>query len=401
MLRNRTLLAVSLAVAAAYTGIGMVGPVRVLYAQAQGASLEVIGAMASAFLLANFVAQYPTGWLADRWGRRRVMLIGLVVQAVLTLGYLPITDPLLFVGLRAVEGVAAASVLPSARAIIADAVPLEQRGRAYGLFGAFFNFGFLLGPAIGGLIATTGYANAFIGAALCRVAGALVVLALVPPDGAHLRQARARGRAVSRRALFRLPLVGAYILAFGDYLYLGFDLALMPLWLHDHLGASVAVIGLAYMAWAVPSVVLSPFSGQIADRARRSRLILIFGLAQVPIYVVYGLASSAWLVVGLFAVHGMVYAGVQPAVDSHVAAASPEVARARIQGLYTTVGLMGAFVGANALPPLYALDFRLPLFALGVGYGACILLGGLMIRRAEVHGQVSAPLAQPAAAGIA
>ena len=60
MLRNRTLLAVSLAVAAAYTGIGMVDPVRVLYARQQGASLQIIGAMAAAYLIANFAAQYPT-----------------------------------------------------------------------------------------------------------------------------------------------------------------------------------------------------------------------------------------------------------------------------------------------------------------------------------------------------
>src|SRR5689334_6314771 len=68
LLRNKTLLAVSLTVFAAYTGIGMVGPVRVLYAQAHGASLFAIDAMASGYLIANFAFQYPVGWLADRWG---------------------------------------------------------------------------------------------------------------------------------------------------------------------------------------------------------------------------------------------------------------------------------------------------------------------------------------------
>jgi MFS family permease len=403
MIRNRTLLAVSFAVAAAYTGIGMVGPVRVLYAQQQGASLEIIGAMASAFLIANFVAQYPTGWLADRWGRRRMMVGGLVAQALLAVAYIFVVDPLLFVVLRCAEGLAAASVLPSARALIADAVPDEQRGRAYGFFGACFNFGFLLGPAIGGLLASTNYASAFWGAALCRVAALVIVLLFVPGSQAHTYLATARGRsgATPRGALFRLPLVGAYILAFGDYLYLGFDLALMPLWMHDHLGATVAVIGLAYVAWAIPSVVVAPFGGRIADRSRRSRLILIFGLAQVPIYVVYGLATTAWLVVGFFAVHGIVYACIQPAVDAHVAVASPVEARARVQGMYSTVGLVGAFAGANLLTPLYALDFRLPLFVLGAGYGLCILAGGLLIRRAERHGLVGGPTIMPAPAGAA
>ncbi len=132
LLRNQTLLAVSVAVGAAYTGIGLVGPVRILYAQSRGASLAIISAMASAFLLSNFAAQYPSGWLADRFGRRRVLVASLLVQAALSLVYLPITDPGLFVALRVVEGLAAAAVLPAARALVADAVPNERRGEAYG-----------------------------------------------------------------------------------------------------------------------------------------------------------------------------------------------------------------------------------------------------------------------------
>lgn len=403
MLRNRTLLAVSFAVAAAYSGIGMVGPVRVLYARQQGASLEIIGAMASAYLIANFVAQYPSGWLADRWGRRRLMVVGLIAQALLSVAYIFVVDPLLFVVLRSVEGVAAAPVLPTARALIADAVPNEQRGRAYGFFGACFNFGFLLGPAAGGLLASTGYTSAFWGAALCRLAALVIVLLFVPGVPAHTALATTPGHAgaANRRALFRLPLVGAYLLAFGDYLYLGFDLALMPLWMHDHLGATVTVIGLAYVAWAIPSVLMAPVGGRIADRHRRSRLILIFGLAQVPLYVVYGLATTAWLVVGFFAVHAVLYAFLQPAVDAYVAVASPVESRARAQGLYATVGLMGAFAGANLLTPLYTLDFRLPLYALGAGYGLCILAGGWLIRRAERQGRVGGPVATSEPAGAA
>jgi MFS family permease len=100
MLRNRTLFAVSLAVCTAYTGIGMVVPVRVLYAQAHGASLTIISAMASAYLVSNFLAQYPVGWLADRWGRKQLILIGLFVQAALSLAYLLLVDPLSFVFVR-------------------------------------------------------------------------------------------------------------------------------------------------------------------------------------------------------------------------------------------------------------------------------------------------------------
>src|ERR1700738_3990589 len=104
MLRNRTLLAISLAVCAAYTGIGMVVPVRVLYAQSRGASLAIIGAMASAFLLSNFLFQYPVSALADKWGHKRTMVLSLAAHAGLGLAYLEVTDPTAFVVLRFLEG---------------------------------------------------------------------------------------------------------------------------------------------------------------------------------------------------------------------------------------------------------------------------------------------------------
>ncbi len=397
MLRNRTLLAVSLAVCAAYTGIGMIVPVRVLYAQSRGASLAIISAMASAYLIANFAAQFPSGWLADRWGRRLVMVSGLIAQAALSLAYLFITDPVLFVALRFAEGLVAATLLPPARALIADEVPVEQRGQAYGIFSAFLNAGFLLGPALGGLVAASGYATAFLGAVIFRLLALVIVLALVPRPRRQSLTSRARPAevAVPLRAIFTLPLVGAYVLAFGDYLYLGFDLALMPLWMHDHLGASVAVIGLAYVSWAIPGILTAPIGGRIADRARRSLLILVFGLAQVPLYVVYGLANVAGIVVVLFGVQALIYAVIQPAVDTHLAAASPVWARARVQGMYTTIGALGAFAGSIVFTPLYALNFRLPLFALGGAYGVCVVIGGLMVRRSEARGLVASSAEEP------
>lgn len=382
MLRNRALLAVSLAVCAAYIGIGMVVPVRVLYAESQGATLGIISAMASAFLLSNFIFQYPGGWLADRWGRRPMMVISLLGQAALSLLYLVIPNPILFVVLRFAEGMFAAAFLPSARALIADAVPTEKRGEAYGIFSAFFNVGFLLGPAFGGLIAGLGYAPPFIGAALFRLVALVLVLLLIQPVEKKQQAAEAVAP-VRPSALFTLPLVGSYLLAFGDYLYLGFDITLFPLWMHDHLGAPVTWIGIAYICWSIPSILLAAFGGRVADRRRRSTLMLIFGLGQVPLYIIYGLANWYLPIVALFLVHSALYAFIQPAVDSHVAAAASSTARARIMGLYSAFGLIGSFVGANGFSALYGWDFRAPLFAIAFGYGSCVLLGGLLIRKAE------------------
>jgi MFS family permease len=344
--------------------------------------------MASAYLISNFVFQYPSGWLADRWGRKSIMILGLFIQAVLSLVYLVINDPILFVVLRFAEGIAGASVLPPARALIADSVPAENRGEAFGIFSAFFNGGFLLGPALGGLLATTAYATAFIGAVLFRLVAIVIILTLVKVARKSSMEAQTQAKTSPHNIIFTLPLIGAYILVFGDFLYLGFDQTLLPIWMHDHLGASVALIGIAYMMFAIPNVILSPITGRVADRKRRSSLILIFGLAQVPLYITYGFVNTGILVAGLFAVHGIVYSLIQPAVDSHVATASDPNARARVQGAYSTAGLAGAFAGATVFSLLYGINFRLPLFAMGVAFGICVIVGGVMVRISEARGLV-------------
>lgn len=148
----------------------------------------------------------------------------------------------------------------------------------------------------------------------------------------------------------------------------------------------LAVCCLAYTTWAVPTMLLSPFGGQLADRKRRSSLILLFGLAQVPLYFAYGLANEALLVVILYAVHGAIYAFLQPALDTHVAFFSESSLRARVQGIYASAASIGSLIGASALTPLYATNFRLPLFVMGMGYGICLLLGYTLIRRSESQG---------------
>lgn len=397
MLRNRTLLAVSLAVCAAYIGLGMIVPVRVLYAQSQGASLAVIGAMASAYLISNFIFQYPSGWLADRWGRKPMMVGSLFAQAALSLLYLAIADPILFIVLRFVEGMVAAAFLPSARAQITDLIPASKRGEAFGVFGAFLNAGFLLGPALGGLLAGTGYASAFIGAVIFRLVGLVLVLFLLR-SGTQLKQAKQEEAIpLPTRALFTPPLLGAYLLAFGDFLYVGFDTTLVPLWM-NRLGASVSWIGISYMFWALPGILLAPWTGRLADRKRRSTLILLFGLGQVPCYIAYGLLNSFLPLLPLFVIHGTFWIFVQPAVDSHLANVSNERARARIQGLFSGAGLMGGFVGASCFGVLYEWNFHTPLFVMGLGYGLCVLIGGIMIRIYErQHTPLPIELAEPAA----
>ncbi len=74
---------------------------------------------------------------------------------------------------------------------------------------------------------------------------------------------------------------------------------------------------------------------------------------------------------------------MEPAVDAHVANSTIAGARARIQGLYSAAGIVGGFVGASGCTFLYGLNYRLPLFAIGVLFGMCVIVGGILVHISE------------------
>lgn len=246
-------------------------------------------------------------------------------------------------------------------------------------------------------MAAFGYSSAFIGSSVLRVAAVAIVLFFIRAEGKVHPDTRARARAVPTRALFTLPLVGIYILFFGNEVFFGFDLTLMPIWMRHDLHAPVAVIGLAYAMWALPNMIVLPFGGRLADRTRHSTLILGAGLAQVPIYAALGLMTTAAPVVTIFFVHGIIYALMQPAVDAHLAASSPRDARARTQALYTAIGTGSAFIFANVLPGIYTISFRLPLFAMALIFGVCVAIGGGIVRVSERRKSIPVMNARPLA----
>jgi MFS family permease len=100
----------------------------------------------------------------------------------------------------------------------------------------------------------------------------------------------------------------------------------------------------------------------------------------VPLYIAYGLITMLLAIIVLFIIHGAVYAFIQPAVDAHVATWSDSDVRARVQGTYSTIGLIGSFIGASGFTVLYNINFRLPMIMMGLCYGVCLLIGFALIR---------------------
>jgi len=132
-------------------GFGIIVPFLAYYVESFGARAAVVGLLMSSYSLAQFVFAPMWGRISDRVGRRPILLVGLLGSvAGFTLFALAGTLSLLFLA-RVLMGIFGATI-PTAQAAVADVTAPQDRARGMGLIGAAIGLGFILGPALGGLL---------------------------------------------------------------------------------------------------------------------------------------------------------------------------------------------------------------------------------------------------------
>ncbi|HKP93124.1 MAG TPA: TCR/Tet family MFS transporter [Chthoniobacterales bacterium] len=229
---------------------------------------KVFGIFGTVFALMQFLFSPMLGVLSDRFGRRPIVLLSnlglgldyVVMALAPTLGWL-------FVG-RAISGITAASI-NTGTAYVADVVEPEKRAGAFGMIGAAFGVGFVLGPALGGLLGNSDPRLPFWVAAGLSLANALYGFFVLPESlplerrkPFTLRRANPVGSLVLLRShpeLFRL----ATILFIGYVAHEVFNVwALYTIfryaWREGTVGLSLALVGLCsivILIWIVPAMV--------------------------------------------------------------------------------------------------------------------------------------------------
>jgi len=266
---------------------------------------EIYGLFGTAWALMQFVFSPLLGALSDRFGRRPVLLIsmlGLGLDYVLMA--LAPTLVWLFVG-RVISGITSAS-FSTAYAYLSDVIPPEKRARAFGLVGAAFGVGFVLGPAIGGLLGGVDARLPFWTAAAFCLANAVFGYFLLPESLPTERRmpfqwARANPLGSLRLLGTHHQLMGLAGVAFLSSLAHAVLPSVAVLYCSYRYGWSDQVMGLTLAAAGVSSgivqgLLVQPAIGRLGER---NALVagLLFGTAG---FTVYGLAdTSAWFWSGL------------------------------------------------------------------------------------------------------
>jgi DHA1 family tetracycline resistance protein-like MFS transporter len=176
---SRPIVVIFLTIFVNLVGFGIIIPLLPFYAQTFGASPLVIGLLFASFSVSQLIAAPVLGELSDRWGRRPVLIFSLL-GTVLSFVMLALAQSLFMLfAARIVDGLSGGNIT-TARAYIADVTPDEDRARAYGILGAAFGLGFIVGPALGAAFSHISYTAPIWAAAAITVAATALAWVWLP-----------------------------------------------------------------------------------------------------------------------------------------------------------------------------------------------------------------------------
>src|SRR5919204_4290368 len=212
---TRPLLIIFLTIFVNLIGFGIIIPLLPFYAQTFGASPVVIGLLFAVFSLCQLLAAPALGDLSDRYGRRPVLVFSLA-GTVLSFAMLALARSVAMLFLaRIVDGLSGGNI-STARAYVADVTEPKDRARAYGLIGAAFGLGFILGPALSGVLARVSYTAPIWAAAIVTLIATFVAWFWLP-ETVHRAHAGTGNPFRYLPALVRRPLVRRVLLI--DFTY--------------------------------------------------------------------------------------------------------------------------------------------------------------------------------------
>ncbi|HEY3365516.1 MAG TPA: MFS transporter [Symbiobacteriaceae bacterium] len=383
--RKQTIMwAVFAANLAVRVGFGGILPILPIYAQQHGLSTFMIAVMTNAYLLSNVLFQSPAGHLGDRVGRRPVMLAGTWLYTVAAALFLLDGGPWYYVALRAVEGLGASAFGPTARAYVADLVPREQRGRAFGMFNAFDMAGILIGPMVGGLAEAVGGPRApFAVCALLGLVAGVPLMLLARPAGkaadAELAAAQLPAATVGTGRILRSPAFWAVAMPQFGFAYLNALYSVVWSLYMQRVGATPWQISLSFTLFAVPMVALTVPFGALADRVSKPLLVATGGTISALTTLAYGIFPNPNALIGFGVIDGAASAMFSPASQAFMADVTPDRIRGRFTGLVGSVGTAATILFATAIGYMYERTSAMLLFALGAlalafGCGSAVML---------------------------
>jgi DHA1 family multidrug resistance protein-like MFS transporter len=331
--------------------IGAVITVHPLYLELFLESPELVGLVAALSSLSGMLFSLPTGILADRFSRKRLLTASFLLLAAVLLAFFLNTSLYALIVLQLLFGMAMAPAWVISEAVVKEISPSNQRGEFRSVYGTFANAGLFIGPVIGGLLADRfTLRTPYIFAVVLLLASLTFIYKLT--DNVRQRT-RVADRSVSHhedlRALLKefsqqRELIVLEVCTAALFFWYSARWVFGPLFL-ERLGYSPFIIGLWIAVSASPYLFFQIPLGRLADRSGKTRLICLgFVVAAIFIIPLGFLHSLSSLMVTIFVI-SLGTTVVEPLIEARVTDIVPRERYGAYAGIFEFAKTFGVMLG--------------------------------------------------------
>jgi MFS family permease len=315
-----------------------------------------IGIVISIFMVARAISSGVIPALSDRMGRRIILIISLFMYAVSTILLGFSRDFISLFILRIIEGAATGAVFPTAEALLVDSVPASERGAWMGKYFTTFSFGFIIGPALGGILFTIGLevfklntlTSFMIPFAFTGILGFTSMLSIIffVKDIITTKEIPKADDSTVAQALL-VPYFAPFI-AVG--VITGFSIGLIiPIFtLHatDAFGLTEGTIGFIFTISGTAALLVNYPAGRLSDRLTNRMSIVTIGVFGAGLgFIIIGFSTTIFFVILAFIFRSISYQAYIPAYRAFQADKIPPMIRGKIMGRIQSAFNVGAVFG--------------------------------------------------------
>jgi multidrug resistance protein len=330
-------------------GFGIIIPLLYPYGKKFGVTEHTIGLLTAAFSIAQFFATPVLGSLSDRFGRRPILIISLIGTCASFILFGLANSVFMLFAARILDGLTGGNI-SVAQAMVSDISSPKERAKNFGILGSAFGFGFVIGPAVGGLLSRFGMKVPFFFAAGIAVIGVLLTIFLLKETNENKGSKKEGSGTFNFKSLITVlkkPVIGTavfigFLLTMAQFtMLIGFQTFSV-----DKLKLNPTQIGLFYAGFGITGILM-----QLAVPAikkvipSQSLILLISTLLCLGMMILTGFATGFILFAAAIGVYGLFNGLRNPMLNAIIADHNDESERGEVMGINQSYASIGQTLG--------------------------------------------------------